>query len=109
MRWRNSIKRSRRRGASPSSARTSASARGSTARPLGRVRNPRRRPSFETSTATVSAMASLFEEVAVLFDVRSKVERMLAYQPLGELGVAKLERLDDAHMVDDRPRCAVAL
>src|SRR5213076_937716 len=38
---------------------------------------------------------TLFEEVAVLFDVRGKIERMLAHQPFRELGVAALECLDD--------------
>ena len=42
-------------------------------------------------------------------DLAGKVERMLADQPLGELGIAPLERLDDAHMIDDRARGAVAL
>jgi hypothetical protein len=49
------------------------------------------------------------EKVAILFDVRGKVERMLADQPLGELGIAPLERLDDAHVVEDGAGGAVAL
>src|SRR5947207_15954712 len=114
MRWRNSIKRSRRRGTSPNSARTSASACGSTARPFGRVRKPRRRPRPETSTATVSLIEAslpitLFEKVTMFFDVRGKVERVLAHQPLGEFRVATLERLDDPHVIDNRARCAIVL
>ena len=30
----------------------------------------------------------LFEKIAVLFDVRREVERVLAHQPFGQLGVA---------------------
>ena len=49
IRCRNSIRRSRRRGASPRSARTSASALGSTWRPFGRPRSLPRRRRFEVS------------------------------------------------------------
>src|SRR5207248_10635131 len=44
----------------------------------------------------------LIEEVAVAFDVRGEVERVLARQPLGELGVAPLECFDDLQVIDDR-------
>jgi hypothetical protein len=41
-----------------------------------------------------------FQEIAVLLDVRGEIERMLAHEALGELGVALLQRLDDPHVVD---------
>jgi len=44
------------------------------------------------------------EEIAVLFDMRREAQRMLAHEALGELCVAALERLDDVHVLDDRPR-----
>jgi len=40
----------------------------------------------------------------VLLDVRGEVERVLADEPLGQFGVATLERFDDLHVVDDRSR-----
>src|SRR5580765_8335509 len=49
------------------------------------------------------------EEVAVLLDVCREIERMLAHQPFGEFRVALLERLDDAHVIDNRALRAVAL
>ena len=49
------------------------------------------------------------EEVAVFFDMRGKVQRVLAYQALGKLGIALFECLDDVHMIDDRARGPVAL
>src|SRR3989304_3928098 len=42
------------------------------------------------------------EIVDVPLDMRGEVERVLADQPLGQLGVARLQRLDDVHVVDDR-------
>ena len=45
----------------------------------------------------------------MLLDMRGEPERVLARQPLGEFGVAPLERLDDPHMVRDRTRRPVVL
>src|ERR1700741_844115 len=110
MRCRTSIRRSRRRGASPSSALTSASAAASTWRPLGALFAARLRPMRDTSTTEVDAIgAASVQEVAVFLDVRGEIERMLAHQPLGELRVAVFQRLDDLHVIDDRSRGAIAL
>src|SRR5690348_15287324 len=49
------------------------------------------------------------EKIAVAVDVRGQIERVLAGEPFGELGVAPLERLDDLQMVDDRARRPVVL
>ena len=43
------------------------------------------------------------------FDIQREVERVLAHQRLDALGVARFERFDDAHVVFDRTRRAVAL
>ena len=42
-------------------------------------------------------------------DVVGQIERVVADQALGELGVAGLERLDDVHVVDDRALGAIVL
>src|ERR1700736_5994007 len=111
MRCRYSMRRSARRGESPSSSRTSASGCGSTWRPLGFDRAPRRF-SDDVSIACCFMHACRRErcargsrsvqKIAVLVDVRGEVQRVLTHQPLGELGVALFEGFDDAHMVDDR-------
>src|SRR5690349_11816744 len=95
------MSRSGRRGASPSRPRTCSSAAASTGRPLGCARGPRLGPSAEMSIVAVADFMSI-EVVAVLVHVRGEVQRMLAHQPLGELGVATLQRLDDLHVIDDR-------
>ena len=68
-----------------------------------------RRRRSRSWNALISVIDNSCEKVAILLDVRGKVERMLADQSLGELGVAALERLDDAHVIDDRARGAVGL
>src|SRR5437763_10547245 len=40
--------------------------------------------------------------VHVLVDVHRQLERVVADEPLGDVRVALLERLDDLHVVDDR-------
>lgn len=49
------------------------------------------------------------EEIAILLDVRRKVERVLSNEPLGQLGVAALQRLDDAHVIGNRAGRAIFL
>src|SRR6185312_6496778 len=64
------------------------------------------------SPAPVPLMAIVMEsieEIAMLFDVGGEVERVLAHQPLGELGVPLFQRFDDAHVIDDRARGPVPL
>ena len=51
----------------------------------------------------------LIEKIAVFLHECRQIERMLAREALSQLGVALLERLDNAQMVDDRPRGAIAL
>src|SRR5919106_5820677 len=41
--------------------------------------------------------------------VVGEIERVLTHEPLGQIGVAGLERLDDVHVVDDRALGAVVL
>jgi hypothetical protein len=53
-------------------------------------------------------MASV-EEIAVFIDMRSEVQRVLAYQALCQLRIAPFQRLDDRHVIDDRARRAVFL
>src|SRR4029453_14875257 len=101
------MRRSRRRGAVPSSAAISAAARGSTWRPFSRPRTPLLLLSPEVSI-TGSPTFMLVQEIAMRIDVRGEVERMLAHEALRELGVASLQSLDDAHMVDDRALSAIA-
>src|SRR5689334_7040626 len=114
MRCRYSMRRSDRRGSSPSSACTSCSAAGSTGRPLGCARAPRRGPRAEMSMVAVADFMRWrrrrsIEEVAKLVDVRREVQRMLAHEPLGELGITALQRLDDLHVIDYAPRGAIGL
>ena len=47
-------------------------------------------------------MASI-EKIAMLFDVRREVERVLAHEALGELGVALFQCLDDPHDIPCGP------
>src|SRR5258706_6119203 len=49
------------------------------------------------------------QKIAIRFDEGGKIERMLAREALGKFGIAPLQRLDDAQVVDDRTRRAVAL
>src|ERR1022692_4094541 len=49
------------------------------------------------------------EEIAIAVDVCREVERVLAGEPLRQLGVPPLERLDDVQMIDDRAGRAVVL
>jgi hypothetical protein len=60
-------------------------------------------------TSIVARPSFISREIAVLVDVRREVERMLPHEALCKLGVAALERFDDLHVIDDRPRRAVAL
>src|SRR5579871_2335193 len=64
-------------------------------------------------SVAASAMAFSPEKsvqiVDVLGDVRGEAERMLAHQVLGPLGVARLDRLDDVHVIVDRAVGAVVL
>src|SRR5947209_5542187 len=107
MRCRNSISIERSHGALPRSACTSASAVASTWRPLGRLLTPR--PPRRRDVSTVTAFKSLLQKVAMLLYVRGEIERMLAHEAFGELRIPALERLDDAHVIDDRARRAIAL
>src|ERR1700674_846367 len=43
------------------------------------------------------------EMIGVAGDVLGEAERVIAHQILVALGVARLDRLDDVHMVADRP------
>src|SRR5579862_699908 len=61
------------------------------------------------ASAILPSLGALFEEIPVLLDMRRQVERVLARQRLGSLGVAPLERLDDLHMIDDRALRAIVL
>src|ERR1700722_18863334 len=56
-----------------------------------------------------AAVSRSIQEVAIRFDEGREIQRVLAREPLRQLGIALLERLDDAQMVDDRTRRAVAL
>ena len=49
------------------------------------------------------------EKIAVAIDVRRQIERVLAGEPLRQLGIALLERLDDVQVIDDRAGRAVVL
>src|ERR1700688_2577503 len=49
------------------------------------------------------------EVVVVCVDVRSQRERMVAHEPFRELDVARFERFDDLHVIDDRSLEAVIL
>src|SRR5689334_22778428 len=64
-------------------------------------------------SAAVSAMASSransIEIVGVLGDVLGQAERVLAHQVLGTLGVARLEGLNDVHVIADRAVGAILL
>src|SRR5262245_43563387 len=78
--------------------------------------NPSVRSSVSASgflSAAASAMASSGENsveiVDVLGDVLGQAERMLADDVLGALGVARLERLDDVHVISDRAVGAILL
>ena len=57
-------------------------------------------PEVGSIAARPSTMLALcIEKIAVRFDMAGEPQRVLARQPLGELGVAPLQRLDQAHMV----------
>ena len=45
------------------------------------------------------AERALNREIAIPFDVRRKVERVLSDEPLCQFGVAVLQRLDDPHLI----------
>src|ERR1700737_4132847 len=47
--------------------------------------------------------------IHVLGNMPGEVQRVLAHQSLGQLGVASLERLDDLKVVDDRPLVPLVL
>ena len=49
------------------------------------------------------------EKIAMRLDMRGEPQRVLARQPLGELRIAALQRLDDPQMVGDRTRRPVFL
>src|SRR5205085_2869323 len=74
-----------------------------------RCRLPMARPCVAPEGVLVESSAASVEEITVLFDVGGKAQRMLAYEPLGELGSAAFQRLDDVHVLDDRARRAVLL
>src|SRR3954454_23231500 len=70
--------------------------------------------SSTVSLNAASAMSSsriplLVQIIDVLGDVLGEAERMLAHQVLGALGVARLERLDDVHVIVDRAVHAIVL
>src|SRR3954462_5556863 len=70
--------------------------------------------SSTVSLNAASAMSSsriplLVQIIGVLGDVLGEPERMLAHQVLGAFGVARLERLDDVHVIADRALDAVVL
>src|SRR5215207_3564142 len=70
--------------------------------------------SSTVSLNAASAMSSsriplLVQIIGVLGDVLGEPERMLAHQVLGALGIARLERLDDVHVIADRAVDAVVL
>jgi len=44
---------------------------------------------------------SLAQEIAVAIDVHRQVQRMLAREPFGQLGVAPLQCFDDLQVIDD--------
>src|SRR4051812_39329401 len=81
------------------------------------TRNPRNAKESEIRHAHASAGSSCrtaelitsVEKIAMLVDVRRKVERVLPDQPLGQFGIAALQRLDDAHVIGDRSGGAVLL
>src|SRR5580704_1129649 len=54
-------------------------------------------------------VAGRVEKIAVLLDMRGEPQGVLACQPLGVLGVAAFERIDDPEMVGNRARRAVFL
>src|SRR5579864_5149657 len=66
-------------------------------------------PEAPTAAEAMAASRGLPEEVASAIDVRREIQRVLASQPLGQLGVAPLERFDDLQMIDDAARGAIAL
>src|SRR5438477_3634306 len=57
----------------------------------------------------VSSVACRVEKIAVRFDMAGEAQRVLARQPLGEIGVAPFERLDYAHVIGNRARRPVFL
>src|SRR6188474_245447 len=61
------------------------------------------------ASAMVSSGKGSVKIIGVLGDVLGEAERMLAHQVLGALGVARLDRLDDVHVIVDRAVDAVVL
>src|ERR1051326_4584618 len=60
-----------------------------------------------TAASAMGNLPQLFlksiQIVGVFLDVLGEAERVIADQVLGTLGVARFERLDDVHVVTDRP------
>src|SRR5215469_1831470 len=54
-------------------------------------------------------LSASVKEIAVLFNINREIERMLAHELFRQFGVALFQRLDNAQMIDDRARSAVAL
>src|ERR1700688_4907025 len=68
-----------------------------------------RLPSFGTVRFDAVWVGRGSEVVVVRVDVRSQRERMVAHEPLRELDIARFERFDDLHVIDDRSLEAVVL
>jgi len=50
----------------------------------------------------VARLGQIVGAVQFEFDVRREVQSMFAHEPLGEVGIAVLERVDDAVVIFDR-------
>src|SRR5690348_13744194 len=65
--------------------------------PISRMRTP-----SSALLILVSSVAFRVEKIAVRFDMRGETQRVLARQALGEIRIAPLQRLDDAHVIGYR-------
>ena len=71
-----------------------------------------RRHLLRTTRGALAATGRRFiqpEKVAISIDMRGQIERVLAREPLGQFGIALLERLDNLQVIDDRARRPIIL